>query len=210
MKAENTWLDLRAESATDGNPIDLLAATIRPLSIHQNMVHGNIMVAGCGGGFPERVMLCSPDPNFAQLEPWVNSLTCADPDFFTSPELVLDSPVETRFTGQKPNLKQGRVTYFPASLQTILPSIDKSVFDTVLFFRIQRLQDQLQEGLFEKLQRVIKSGGYLLGSGSFKSAEDCTAIFQGAFDIEQIAALMNPDYSGYAYNQHLGFVLRKK
>ena len=155
-------------------------------------------------------MLCSPDSDFSLIEPRVNSLTCADPDFFTDPSLVLENPVEKKFSGQKPNLKRGKITYYPASLQTILPAIGRSVFDTVLFFRIQRLQEQLTTGLNDKLQRVIKSGGYLLGSGSFNSLQACQEIFQQEFNIEQIISLMNPDYSGYAYHQHVGFVLRKK
>lgn len=210
MITETNWLASRIETATDHRVIDLFVVTINPLSIRPNMVNGNVLVGGCGGGFPERVMLCSPDSDFSLIEPRVNSLTCADPDFFTDPSLVLENPVEKKFSGQKPNLKRGKITYYPASLQTILPAIGRSVFDTVLFFRIQRLQEQLTTGLNDKLQRVIKSGGYLLGSGSFNSLQACQEIFQQEFNIEQIISLMNPDYSGYAYHQHVGFVLRKK
>jgi len=197
MKTETGWLNSRIESIKNGNPIDQFAATISPLTIRQDMAQGNIFAGGCGGGFPERLMLCSPESDFSLLEP-------------TDPSLVLDNPVEKKFSGQKPDLKPGKVTYFPASLQTILPSFDQSSFDSVLFFRIQRLQEQLQEGLYKKLHRVIKPGGYLLGSGSFKGIQECQEIFQGEFDVEQIVNLKNPDYSGYLYFQHLGFVLRKK
>lgn len=210
MVTETNWLNLKIESVTGGNPIDLFVATINPLSIKSSMVGGNVLVGGCGGGFPERVMLCSQNSNFSLVEPRVNSLTCADSDFFTDPSLLLDNQVEKKFSGQKPNLKRGKVTYYPASLQTILPAIDRPVFDTVLFFRIQRQQEQLITGLYDKLQSVIKSGGYLLGSGSFNSLQACQEIFQGEFNIEQAVSLMNPDYSGYDYFQHVGFVLRKK
>lgn len=184
MTTETGWLESRIETVNYGNPLAEFAGTINPLTINSNMIHGNTLVGGCGGGFPERVMLCSPESNFSSLESSINSLTCADCEFFTDPSLLLDSPVERKFSEDKPSLEQRNITYYLASLQTLLSSIDDSSFDTILFFRIQKLQEQLTTGLYKQLARVIKPQGYLLGSGSFKSIQDCQAIFQEDFLVE--------------------------
>ena len=102
MITETNWLASRIETATDHRVIDLFVVTINPLSIRPNMVNGNVLVGDCGGGFPERVMLCSPDSDFSLIEPRVNSLTCADPDFFTDPSLVLENPVEKNSPAKNP------------------------------------------------------------------------------------------------------------
>ena len=203
-------LEFYEEEFESSGSFTAFVATISPLEFSVTSIKGDVLVGGCGGGFPERILLCSPGSGFSLVEGRVASLTCADPDFFTDPALLLDNQVTHPYPGDILGFNSDEVYYYPNSLQTILPSIDESTFNTVLFFRIQRLQEQLVQGLYKQLHRVIKPGGYLLGSGSFKSLQDCQLIFQNEFILEQVKQLPNPDHSGYVYEEHEGFVLRKK
>jgi|GEM_PF-6285601 len=186
------------------------ARTINRLPIKVSDIQGDVLVGGHGSAFPERLLICSPESYFERLEKRITSLTTADLSPITNPELLLAHPVLIGRRGNIPKFEKNSVTHYPTSLKEFLPFLPDDIFNTALFFRINRLQEQLDTfGLLKEIRRVIKPMGIFTGSGSFESYQDAEKILSSKFDTVILAQLKNPDPTGYIYKTHIGFICKK-
>lgn len=203
--AENPWVK-KAEKGYY-SIIKEFANTIKRLPITEEHVRGNVLIAGQGSAFPERLLVCTP-PNFNTTKKSVNSITFCDHGIGTNPKNCLKKEVSIKWRGEKPNLRG--VEYYSDFLQLILPFIEDNTFDTVMMFRISYIQENLvDEGLLESIKRVLKPGGIFIGSGGFEALDIADEIMRQDFNILATKELPNPDSSGYVYwKTHIGFILQ--
>ena len=189
------------------------AATAESLDVGSEDIHGDVLIGGHGMAFPERLFVCTQESSFRNLRHEVKSLTCCDFEFNTSPELLIDHSAVIKHPSQQPRLRAESVNYYPHSLQMVIPLIQENTFDTAMFFRIPNLHRQFGS-VSLMIQRVLKSNGLFLGSGSFEDEESFRKFVEDRFQVRQVIELPNPDYSGYpygyTYSTHFGFVLEKE
>lgn len=172
-------------------------------------VRKNVLVAGQSHAFPERTIVCTAQSRFKIPRPNIHRLVLVDPGELIDPELIMRSPVrrqlfiedeETTMT-----IERG-TTFFPASLQELLPKMEPYSFNALCFFGIVDLDDQLEHGLGEKIERVLKPDGVFVGSGDFR---DGYARLACGLMLEQEVPLGSPDAAGNPYSHRIGFVARK-
>ena len=185
MINETDFFRVQEQGAAKFRVLAEFMATIRDLDLGAWHIRGHVLVGG-QGAFPERALVCTEESEFRRLRGSVASLTCCDPEFFTNPSLLLDIPVQSRFVSEKPIFRADVVNDCRYNLQEVLPHLDSATLDTILFFRIPNLATQLNEGLFPEIARVLKPGGYFVGSGSFSGQP---ARFPDAFDVERFQRL---------------------
>jgi len=208
MQERFSWSE-HASQFDSSHPIYSFASTIERLGVIPKHISGDVLIAGHGGAFPERVFVCTQSSRFKTLRPEIKSLTCTDPGLFTNPNIQLNAPVITRFPGEIPITKQPSINFLPDSLQTLLPHMNKALFDTILFFRIRALHEQLEDGLLELIHGALKPEAFFIGSGGFENEQKALQLLQTRFEIITTTLLPNSDDSGYQYQTHLGFILQK-
>jgi hypothetical protein len=185
--------------------------TIRRLPVKRGDIKGDVLIAGHGSSIPERALVCSQKSGWSKMREGVRSLTCCDCEILTNPELLFEQEVLAGpFPRRRGEISEGTIRYSRDSFQYALDGVDDDTFDTALFFRIQMLQEQLEQGLLQQIGRVLKPHGIFTESGSFDSMEAAEGLTSGKFEIKSIKELPNPDYSGYPYKTHVGFVLEKR
>ena len=175
------------------------AETVEPLSLFlkDQEIRGDVLIAGHGGFVPERIFVATPDSGFDVIKPEVASLTLIDDESSGDAEIYFSKA-------------DGKIKAQACSLQELADQTVEPKYDVILFFRINNLQEQLEEGLLGDLYRILRPGGHLLGSGGFNSKEEARKLMESKFKVENLVSLPNPDYSGYPYNAvHLGFKLQK-
>lgn len=174
------------------------AESVEPLSlsIKAQEIRGDVLVAGHGGFVPERIFVATSESGFDEIKPEVTSLTLIDDESSSDPEIY--------FSNTKNIIKAQTCALHELAGQTTEPK-----YDVVIFFRINNLQEQLEEGLLDDLYRILRTGGLVLGSGNFNSKEEAEKLLRSKFEVKNLVSLPNPDYSGYTYNLHLGFKLQK-
>jgi len=189
------------------NPLCSFAATISRLPIRKEDIKGHVLIGGHGPAFPERALVCSPDSNYKQIRNGVTSITCCDPEPFTNPHLRVSHPVEVCGHTEEPKRGQGSFNYYPSSLQEALKGMCSGIFDTAMFFRIVNLQEQFPS-LLPLVAKVLRPNGIFTGSGDFDSEDKLRNLLEVEFDIRSLALLPSPDYSGFRYRTHIGFILQ--
>ena len=175
------------------------AETVEPLSLllKDQETKGDILIAGHGGFVPERIFVATSDSGFDEVKPEITSLTLIDDESSSDPEIYFSRA-------------NGRIKAKTCTIQELADQTVEPKFDVAFFFRINNLQQQLDEGLLEDLYQILKPNGLLLGSGGFNSKEEAEKLLKSKFEVENLVSLPNPDYSGYTFNQvHLGFKLQK-
>lgn len=189
------------------------ASTIVRLPIYPEDIKGKILIGGIGQAFPERLFLCTPESFFEQIivgiDVGIELIICCDPDFCTNPKNFIENPVVELSPEGRLELVAG-VGYYPASLQEVLPSIPPDTFDVLMFFGITDMQEQLRKGLLGDIRRVLKGNGIFIGSGDFENLKVAKMILGEGFSSRSIISLPNPDYFGFLYRTHVGFVLKKE
>jgi hypothetical protein len=175
------------------------AKTVESLSliIKEQEIQGDVLVAGHGGFVPERIFVATADSGFDEVKPEIESLTLIDDESSSNPEIYFSHT-------------NGRIKAQTCTLQELADQLPEPKFDVVFFFRINNLQQQLEEGLLGDLFQMVKPGGQIIGSGGFVSEEEADKLLKSKFKVENLVPLPNPDYSGYCFNiVHLGFKLQK-
>lgn len=175
----------------------------------RSMVRKNVLVAGQSHAFPERTIVCTTQSRFKIQRPDIHKLVLVDPGELVDPELVMRNPVRRQLPiedNETAEAIEHGTTFFPASLQELLPKMEPNSFDALCFFGIVDLDDQLKHGLGEKIERVLKPDGVFVGSGDFR---DGYARLACGLMLEQEVPLGSPDAAGNPYSHRIGFVARK-
>lgn len=169
-----------------------------------------VMVAGQSHAFPERSIVCTAQSRFKIPRPDIHRLVLVDPGELIDPELIMKNPVRRQLLVEDDEatmtIERG-TTFFPASLHELLPTMEPDSFNALLFFGIVDLDDQLEHGLGEKIERVLKPNGVFVGSGDFA---DGYIHLTASLALEQEVSLANHDAAGNPYSHRIGFVARKK
>lgn len=176
----------------------------------RSAVKKTVMVAGHGHAFPERSIVCTAQSRFKIQRPDIQKLVLVDCGEFVDPELVMRNPVRRKLLiedDEAPAVIENGTTFFPASLDELLPATQSCSFDALLFFGIVDLDDQLKRGLGEKIERVLKPNGLFVGSGDFRDGYIRLAC---GLMLEREISLGNSDAAGNPYSHRFGFVARKR
>lgn len=208
------WARMACELCESNQPfsigMDEMALAVSTLIRDRDDIHGAVIVAGFGEVFPERALLCTSTSRFEKVRPEIHQLILCDPAPLAAPELMIDVPVQHRFleigdSAPAEPLWEGTSSY-GASLQTLLPRYAPDSVDALVFLSIPDLEEQIQKGLGELVERVLKPRGVFLGSGSFD--QESVNLHSG-LTVERTRRFPNPDHAGL-YQEHLGFLARKK
>lgn len=200
------WVGLASQFGEKS--ITAFANNVNELLIDPKYISGNVLVAGPGKEFPERLLIFAPDSNFTSLNPQINSLTCCEPDLFC-PRMHLDQSVEILKEGEVPRFDSGKFYYLPTHIETMLDSTPEA-FDAITLFRMPQIQKLLENGLLPLIANSLKQDGIFMGSGYFSSLKKAEEILIDQFTPEAISKLNNPNSSGNSYGlENIGFVMRK-
>ena len=199
-----------AANLPEVNPaLDKFAETVALLGISPQDFNGNILIVGHGPQFLERKLVCTQESGFHSLRRQVNSLTLVDINFPSDPRDHLQEVVINKHPQYLPGIFTGAVNYYQWSLKPAMSGVEEPVFDTIAFFRVEKMQPQFPEVL-EIIDRTLKPGGLFVGSGGFKDESAIKDLVNGQFSLEKTVVLPNPDHFGRGYNSdHIGFVMRK-
>ena len=169
-----------------------------------------VIAAGIGSVFPERALVCTIGSKFREVRPDIHELICADPESFVDPEFYLSTPVERRFLDRRQlepliESRQEGVSFYPHSLQELLPALSSDSINALIFFSIPNLENQFQRGLGELIECVLKHGGVFVGSGSFNQEQ---VILHNSMTVEKSERFSDVDHAG-TYSHHFGFLAKK-
>lgn len=189
------------------------AQTVAPLEIHEEHLAGKVMVIGQAMAFPERALVCSWESRFKNLRKEIHLLVCCDPELFTHPNHHFETPIDTNKIDIR-NVKTPIAAYTEGAGYALREYFPRNFLDTIMAFEIPDLSQQLDEGLINEIARVLKPGGFFMGSGSLHTdlyydnlANDASSSFR----VVQQVNLRNPSHLGYPfYNHHRGVILQKK
>lgn len=204
------WAKIASEIDNFDLGLGELAIAASRLTFTRNDLRKTVVAAGIGNGFPERTLVCTVGSKFREVKPDIHELICADPAPFVDPELHLTTPVERRFVNHRQSVSsiesRGRgVSFYPDSLQELLPALDLDSVNALIFFSIPSIEEQLQKGLGELIENVLKSGGVFMGSGSFDEGK---VNLHNAMVVEKSERFSDVDHAGSYFN-HFGFLARK-
>lgn len=202
---EPHWVRAAEETSPE---LGYFAEVAARVLLDRTLVKKNVLVAGHGVEFPERSIVCTAQSRFRCQRPDIHVLIMADPGELAEPEIRINTPVTRRFLtgdeGERTTVEPG-ATFFPASLQELLPTLSPDSINALVFFGIPNLDQQLEEGLGGEVERVLRPLGVFVGSGGFYDGEVRLA---SNLAVDRAVPLPNND-RGYLYHRHLGFVARK-
>lgn len=189
-----------------------LAISASKLTPTRTELKKTVIAAGIGSVFPERALVCTIGSKFREVRPDIHELICADPASFVDPEFHLSTPVERRFLDHRSSTaeasiesRQKGVSFYPHSLQELLPALNPDSVNALIFFSIPSLEKQFQTGLGELIECVLKPGGVFIGSGDFDQER---VALHNNMTVEKSEEFSNVDHAG-SYSHHLGFLARK-
>lgn len=204
------WATTASDLDRSGIGLGDLAIAASKLTPTRNELKKAVIAAGIGSVFPERALVCTIGSKFREVKPDIHELVCADPDLFVDPEFHLSTPVEKRFLdyqqpGSSIESRQKRVSFYPHSLQELLPALNPDSINALIFFSIPSIEGQLKKGLGELIEIVLKPGGVFMGSGSF--GQERVDLHNG-MTVEKAQRFSDVDHAG-TYSHHFGFLARK-
>lgn len=156
----------------------------------ESYLFGDVFVIGTREMFVERALLYIA-PEYTRLSPNIRSITACD-------------------TNQYPHFT-GPLDFYQGRAQEVLPYFQQDIFDVILALRINVLGAQINDGLLETAAAALKPGGCFVMSGDFLSPHFSMPPIPSLNVVNQVNLRNNENWgwSGYVYDHHLGFVLRK-
>lgn len=192
---------------------------VAKLDIPEHAFQGKIGVIGQGSYFPERTLICSMESEFEQLKSNISLLTCFDTYIGSDPALFLDNEVHYSLrTNQLQKLPHGSVVSYRWGAQAVLNNSSKqygpfpnNFFDCITAFRIQNLGEQMRSGLLESVARVLRPGGFFVGSGG--AQENLSMLDKASLEASSLKELHSTDLQLVtrfgSFSHHVGFVVKK-
>lgn len=179
---------------------------IRNLNLQQNFIRGNVGVIGCGGGFPERTLICHPKGGFTIVKDHLTVFAC-DSDYYSYPETIFSSPVFRFNRSIRP--VRGTVYFSRESSYEFYSNPALPQLDTVLMFRAVDTGRQIANlGLLKSIFPRVKSKGLAILTGGRFPEEFDDSLFS-PFEMYRKVKLSN--YSdGYPFTNNWGVILRKQ
>lgn len=167
-------------------------------------LHGSLLVIGHGPACPERALFTDA-PHFDQPAPGVDRVLFCDSGLFTNPDVFFKQRIYTPIETPSDN---SALWYYPASLQEIEGELPCDLTVTTFFRQSQR------PAAHRDIARIVfehtRENGCFMGSGNFTDkAQAVDLLSQVGWQVRQCVALPDPDYSGFAYFSHIGFVATK-
>lgn len=204
------WAKTAADLDRWGSGLGDLAISASKLIPTRTELRKTVVAAGIGTVFPERALVCTIGSRFREVKPDIHELICADPELFVDPEFHLSTPVEKRFLDRRQpkasiESREKGVSFYPHSLQELLPALNPDSVNALIFFSIPNIEGQLKRGLGELIEIVLKPGGVFMGSGSF--SQERVDLHNG-MTVEKAERFSDVDYTG-TYSHHFGFLAKK-
>lgn len=183
---------------------------IVPIGITPEHIKGRVLVMGQAHAFPEKTLICTPQSDFEKLRREIDGIFCIDTAYPSSPETHLDIPcVNTVFFDKIPVPEPNTAYWELKSSYAYLPKVEFDFFDTVLFFRVVDVGQQIQEmGLVNLIAPHLKKGGHFIFSGG-RFPENINENYFEPLNVLNLVKLSN--YSdGFPFTNNMGVILQKR
>jgi hypothetical protein len=144
--------------------------TFAALNLAPSDFQGDLLFAGVGPLFPERVFFADPKSKYKKMRKGVSSFVAVDMDYLSSPEDYIFPGVD-RYSlpnyapgeGEVLNINSANA-FICGSFWGVLEQVER-MYDTITFCRVPNLPDQIADDGLALIANRLKPGGKAILSG---------------------------------------------